>query len=108
MHALIVLLIMIFFGILTVCENITINCLRGSKCKVDETVHQAYCEPSCDLDNGGCTDNEVCSLQQQQNCASAPCPPIVQCSSEYLMLIDVLSKTTTQAYIYIELTYSSY
>ena len=64
------------------CENITINCSRGSQCKVDETVHQAYCEPSCDLDNGGCADNEVCSLQQQQTCTSGPCPPVVKCSSE--------------------------
>ena len=68
---------------LTGCENITINCPRGSQCKVGETDHQAYCEPSCDLDNGGCADNEVCSLQQQQqqqqNCTSGPCPPVVQC-----------------------------
>ena len=49
--------------------------------KVDETVHQAYCEPSCDLDNGGCADNEVCSLLQE-NCINDPCPPVVQCSSE--------------------------
>ena len=61
------------------------NCSRGSQCKVDETVHQAYCEPSCDLDNGGCADNEVCSLQQQQqqqNCTSGPCPPVIQCLGE--------------------------
>ena len=64
------------------CNNITINCARGSRCKVDETVHRAYCEPSCDLDNGGCTDNEVCSLQQQHTCTSGPCPPVVKCSSE--------------------------
>ena len=63
------------------CEHIAINCTRGSQCKVDEAVHQAYCEPSCDLDNGGCADNEVCSLQQQ-TCTSGPCPPVVKCSSE--------------------------
>ena len=71
--------------VLTGCDNITINCSRGSQCKVDETVHQAYCEASCDHDNGGCADNEVCSLQQQQqNCTSAPCPPLVQCLGEWL------------------------
>ena len=70
------------FNILLVCESI-ISCPRGSQCEVDETVHQAYCEPSCDLDNGGCADNEVCSLQQQQqNCTSGLCPPVVQCFSE--------------------------
>ena len=70
------------------CENIAINCTRGSQCKVDETVHQAYCEPSCDLDNGGCADNEVCSLQQQRTCTSGPCPPVVKCSSELLMMLN--------------------
>jgi len=65
------------------CGNITINCPRGSQCKVDQTVHEAYCEPSCDLDNGGCTDDEVCSLQQA-TCIGGPCPPVVQCSSELL------------------------
>ena len=64
------------------CEHIIINCPRGSQCKVDEAVHRAYCKPSCDLDNGGCADNEVCSLQQQQTCTSGPCPPVVKCSSE--------------------------
>ena len=70
--------------VLTGCDNIDINCSRGSQCKVDETVHQAYCEASCDLDNGGCADNEVCSLQQKQNCTSAPCPPVVQCLGKWL------------------------
>jgi len=63
------------------CGNITIDCTRGSQCKVDQTVHKAYCEPSCDLDNGGCADDEVCSLQQA-TCVGGPCPPVVQCSSE--------------------------
>ena len=65
------------------CEDI-INCSRGSQCKVDETVHQAYCEASCDLNNGGCADDEVCSLQQQQTCINGSCPPVVQCSGELL------------------------
>ena len=67
----------------TACENITIDCPRGSQCKVDETVHQAYCEASCDLDNGGCADNEVCSLQQQ-GCTNGSCPSVAQCSSEFI------------------------
>ena len=71
--------------ILTGCDNITINCSRGSQCKVDGTVHQAYCEASCDLDNGGCADNKVCSLQQQHNCTNGPCPPVVQCLGESVL-----------------------
>ena len=75
-----------FTNILSIaCDNITINCPRGSQCKVDETVHQAYCEASCDLNNGGCADDEVCSLQQQQNCTNGPCPSIVECLSELLV-----------------------
>ena len=65
---------------LLACESI-INCSRGSQCEIDQDKHQAYCEPSCDLDNGGCADNKVCSLQQH-NCTSGPCPPVVQCLGE--------------------------
>ena len=68
----------------TGCENITINCPRGTHCKVDETVHRAYCEGSCDLNNGGCSDNEVCSLLQPVTCEDAPCPSIVQCTGEFI------------------------
>ena len=64
------------------CDNITINCPRGTHCKVDETVHQAYCEGSCNLNNGGCSDNEVCSLLQPVTCEDAPCPSVVQCTGE--------------------------
>ena len=67
------------------CENITISCSRGSQCKVDETIHQAYCKPSCGLDNGGCNDNEVCLLLQE-SCISDPCPPVVQCLSKLIVM----------------------
>ena len=59
-----------------------LNCPRGTHCKVDETVHQAYCEASCDLNNGGCADDEVCSLLQPVTCEDAPCPSDVQCTHE--------------------------
>ena len=62
------------------CENITINCPRGSQCKVDETVHQAYCEESCDLDNGGCADDEVCTLLDPVTCLNPPCPSRILCT----------------------------
>ncbi len=44
----------------------------------------AYCLPSCDLANGGCGENDECSLVPQSSgqCpADAPCPPLVQCRS---------------------------
>ena len=70
---------MIYIG----CDNITINCSRWEQCKVDETIHQAYCEPSCDLNNGGCGDDEVCSLRQE-TCQSPPCPSNVQCKGLFI------------------------
>ena len=60
--------------------NIT-DCPRGSRCKIYEPTGEPFCEPSCDLDNGGCADNETCSLRNV-TCARAPCPPVVECSSE--------------------------
>ena len=69
---------------LTGCDNININCPRGTHCKVDETVHQAYCEASCDLDNGGCDDNEVCFLLQE-SCISDPCSLVAQCLSKLIV-----------------------
>ena len=57
-------------------------CPTGSQCKVNETAHQAYCEASCDLDNGGCPDDSICLLRQV-TCESYPCPPAVQCLSKY-------------------------
>ena len=71
--------------IYTGCDNININCSRGTHCKVDETVHQAYCEASCDLNNGGCADDEVCSLLQPVTCEDAPCAFDVQCTCELYM-----------------------
>ena len=71
-----------FLSPLIGCDNITINCSRWERCKVDETIHQAYCEPSCDLDNGGCGDDEICSLTQGI-CQSLPCPSKVHCNSMY-------------------------
>ena len=56
-------------------------CQRGSSCKVDDQTGDAYCEPSCDLDNGGCRGDQICELQTVQ-CVRAPCPPIVNCRGE--------------------------
>ena len=68
----------------TACEGAI--CPTGSQCEVNQTVRQAYCEPSCDLDNGGCSDDQICSLQQV-TCESFPCPPAVQCLSKLFMYV---------------------
>ena len=59
------------------CDNYT--CRTGTQCKVYKPTGEAFCDPSCDLDNGGCPANQTCSLQIVQ-CVRAPCPPVVQCS----------------------------
>lgn len=64
------------------CESGVINCSRGSRCKVNQTSHMPYCEASCDLDNGGCAKDEVCSLLQPLTCTNAPCPSRVICTGK--------------------------
>ena len=56
------------------------ECPTGSKCKVFEANGETYCEPSCDLKNGGCAANQTCSLQVVQ-CIRAPCPFVVKCQA---------------------------
>ena len=63
-------------------------CPTGSQCKVNQTLRQVYCESSCDLDNGGCADDRICSLQQVA-CESYPCPPAVQCLSKCSQSISI-------------------
>lgn len=67
---------------LIACEKM--NCRKGSQCKMHEPTGQPYCEPSCDLDNGGCRANQTCSLRNVM-CVRAPCPPMVQCRDSKLM-----------------------
>ena len=56
----------------------TKQCARGSVCKVFFT-GEAFCEPSCDIDNGGCREDQTCDLVPVI-CVRAPCPPIAQCN----------------------------
>ena len=63
------------------CASVT--CPTGSQCEVFGPTGEAFCNPSCDLDNGGCPTGQTCSLQQVQ-CVRAQCPPVVQCSSSKL------------------------
>ena len=62
----------------------THKCPAGLSCRVFKPTGEAYCEPSCDLDNGGCAANETCTIQSVQ-CIRAPCPSTVQCTpSKYM------------------------
>ena len=63
------------------------KCPSGSTCEVFQPTGEAFCQPSCDLDNGGCASNETCLLEEVQ-CVRAPCPPVVKClPSEWLVLL---------------------
>jgi len=56
-----------------------VTCPTGSQCEVYEPTGETFCNPSCDLDNGGCPAGHTCSLQDVQ-CVRPPCPPVVQCT----------------------------
>ena len=81
MQALFCLPTQYFFTFYTACEDVT-TCSIGEQCKINHTSHSTYCKPSCDLDNGGCADGEVCSLVQSQTCTGSSCLPLVKCSGK--------------------------
>ena len=56
----------------------TVRCGPGTACKVYEPTKEAFCEPSCNIQNGGCSDDRRCQLKTVQ-CIRAPCPQLVQC-----------------------------
>ena len=53
-------------------------CSPGHRCAVFQPTRETFCDPSCDLDNGGCPEGTVCRLNQVQ-CVRAPCPPVIEC-----------------------------
>ena len=57
----------------------TIKCSVGYRCMVDNITGTGYCDPSCDLNNGGCPADQQCVLKQVQ-CITSPCPPVVECT----------------------------
>ena len=55
-----------------------VDCAIGYRCMVDGASGTGYCEPSCDLYNGGCAGDQQCVLKQVE-CFTTPCPPVVEC-----------------------------
>ena len=51
------------------------TCPSGSTCRVCEETGEAYCEYSCDMDNGGCSADTTCTE------TPITCPPGQCCSS---------------------------
>ena len=61
------------------------ECPSHAQCRVFQT-GQAYCDPSCSVDNGGCEEDETCQLLATP-CAAppldrppSPCPLVVVCT----------------------------
>ncbi|XP_064398937.1 neurogenic locus notch homolog protein 3-like [Halichondria panicea] len=55
------------------------RCQRGYRCQVYEPTNEAYCEPACDLFNGGCTTGTYCILRRDRACSEGPCPSLKSC-----------------------------
>ncbi len=57
-----------------------LHCPFGHRCEVDKGTGKTFCNPDCELDNGGCSSDQICSLVPVV-CVQAPCPTkTVQCS----------------------------
>ena len=56
-----------------------VTCPPGHTCAIHTPTGEAFCMPSCSLDNGGCPLTHQCSLKAVV-CVRAPCPPDVECT----------------------------
>ena len=64
-----------------------LDCSPNAVCKIFEPTGEAFCEPSCSLNNGGCQDGETCSVVGEEcercpivgECVRVPCP-VVECT----------------------------
>lgn len=56
----------------------TVRCANGHRCEIYKPTGEPFCMPDCSINNGGCRDDQRCTLQDVQ-CVRAPCPPVIQC-----------------------------
>ena len=63
-------------GVVDVCA--TISCPAGTRCTIDINSGTPYCDPSCEYENGGCSDDEICKMRPVY-CITTPCPEFVEC-----------------------------
>jgi hypothetical protein len=54
------------------------RCANGFQCEVFKPTGEAYCQPNCSLNNGGCPADKECRLQPVI-CVRAPCPSLIEC-----------------------------
>lgn len=55
-----------------------VRCANGYRCEIYKPTGEAFCNPDCRLNNGGCRADQTCKLKEVQ-CIRAPCPPVVKC-----------------------------
>ena len=58
------------------CERF--ECIHGSRCKVNEITGEPFCEQSCEYDNGGCTEGQICRMTTLI-CLNPPCADVIEC-----------------------------
>ena len=61
---------------------VSVDCPPHTVCRVFPQTGEPYCDPSCDIDNGGCEYDEICQLLATP-CAAPPpprpCPHVIVC-----------------------------
>ena len=74
----------------------SIECDKGEACRIFSTTGEAYCDPDCSVENGGCEADQIC-IQALALCSinsRSPCPGAVACvdnNSELIALYTVCS-----------------
>ena len=58
-----------------------VRCASGYRCEIYKPTGEAFCNPDCKLNNGGCHADQTCKLEKVQ-CIRAPCPPVVKCTDK--------------------------
>ena len=74
------------------------DCPVGSECKVFPPTGEKYCDPSCDIDNGGCDDDKICFLGLPR-CFEEPCIGEVVCLTEGIIYMYVRSLNLAFKYL---------
>ena len=56
------------------------QCGKGTECDFVPSTGEPFCNPTCDVDNGGCDEDEMCKLAPA-SCVSpdVPCKNAIQC-----------------------------
>lgn len=65
---------------------VNVSCAIGYRCNIYQLTHEAYCEPSCTIDNGGCPDGFNCRIEDV-SCEVPPCVLNIICTQNLCELL---------------------